>query len=60
MIGPAYLRDLHAGSLTEPAGSHESEGHASVNSTLPYQHQGLESIRAAIERATKGTSKSYV
>lgn len=24
-------------------------GHASVNSTLPYQHHGMESIRAAIE-----------
>jgi site-specific recombinase XerD len=30
-------------------------GHASVNSTLPYQHQGIESIRAVIE-ARNGTS----
>ncbi len=31
-------------------------GHASVNSTLPYQHQGIESIRAVIEARNEGRS----
>ena len=31
-------------------------GHASVNSTLPYQHQGIESIRAVIEARNEARS----
>lgn len=33
-------------------------GHASVNSTLPYQHQGMDSIRAPIDSRNAGRLKT--